>query len=386
MTSPSSDLLAGLGVRRVINAAGTYTTLGGGRMPPEVIDAWAEAARINVRLTELGPAVGRRIAAALGADAALVTAGAAAALTVGTAACVAGSDPERIRRLPDTTGIPNEVVVQRSHRFAYDHAVRACGVRLIEVETEAEADAAIGPQTAMLLFLNLASERGAIRPDAFVGLARRQGLPTLIDCAADVPPADTIRRAIDTGFDLVAVSGGKAIGGPQNAGLLLGRADLVAAAYLNSAPNADVIGRGMKATKETLLAMLVAVERFVARDKAADRREWEDRVACLAHAVRGIPGVTPERYEPPIANRAPHLTVRWDPECIRATRREIHDRLRAGEPSIEPVPEFLGPDAWAANGPQEAHAVNFAVWTLAPGEAEIVADRLAAILEEASTP
>lgn len=233
------DLLAELGVRRVINAAGTYTLLGGGPMDAEVVDAWAEAAGATVRLEELQAAVTGRIARMIGSEAALVTSGAAAALTAGTAACVTGTDPARIQRLPDTAGMRDEVLIQRSHRFTYDHAVRATGVRLIEVDTAAELEAAIGPRTAMLLFLNLATDRGRIGPDEFTSIARHHAIPTLIDCAADVPPIETLTTALRRGFDLVAVSGGKAIGGPQNAGLLLGRADLVEAARLNSGPFSD---------------------------------------------------------------------------------------------------------------------------------------------------
>jgi L-seryl-tRNA(Ser) seleniumtransferase len=235
----------------------------------------------------------------------------------------------------------------------------------------------------MLLFLNLAQDRGAVGPDEFVAIARRHAIPTLIDCAADVPPIDTVTTALGRGFDLVAVSGGKAIGGPQHGGLLLGRADLVEAAALNSGPNADVIGRGMKVTKETLLAMYVAVERFLARDLAAERREWARRVEVLRAALAEVQGVRTETYEPPISNRAPHLSVRWDPATIPADRDAIAQRLRDGEPSIEVVPAFPGIHAWAANGPQDA--MNVAVWTLQPGEVDIVARRLVEVLRAAAT-
>ncbi len=378
----SRDLIAELGVRRVINAAGTYTLLGGGRMDPEVVDAWALAARTTVRLAELETAVTTRIAAAIGAPAALVTSGAAAALTVATAACLTGLDVSLVERLPDLAGMCDEVIIQRSHRFTYDHAVRSTGVRLIEVDTAAELEASIGNRTAMLLFLNLAQARGPVGPEEFVAIARRRGVPTLVDCAADVPPIDTLREALDRGFDLVAVSGGKAIAGPQNAGLLLGRADLIEAARLNSGPNSDVIGRGMKVTKETLLAMFVAVERFLARDFDADWREWERRIGVLTDALAAVPHVTVERYVPAVANRAPHLSVRWDSTALAATITEIAEQLRIADPSIEVVPQFPGVHQWAANGPPDA--LNVAVWTLQPGEVEIVAAQLAHTLQRAS--
>jgi len=378
------DLLTELGVRRVVNAAGYYTYVGGAVMAPEVVDAWAQGAAAVVRVEELFDAVGRRIAALLGCEAALVTGSAAAALTVGTAACITGTDPDRILRIPDTTGMRNEVIVQRNHRFSYDHAVRACGIRLIEVDTAAELEAAVGDRTAMLLFLNLAEARGRIGSAEFTALGRKHGIPTLIDCAADVPPLKTLTDALAVGFDLVAVSGGKAIGGPQNVGLLLGRPDLVAAARLNAAPNSDVIGRAMKGSKENALAMLVALERYLARDHEADWREWEGRVDVIVAAVNAIPGVTAEPFVPAINSHGPHVCIRWDEQRIKLTLAEAAALLREGEPSIETFPVDIPPESrWAAIGWRDG--LNLGVWALQRGEAEIVAARLAEILAAAAT-
>jgi D-glucosaminate-6-phosphate ammonia-lyase len=378
-TERSRDLLAELGVRRVVNAAGYYTYLGGAPMAPEVVDAWAEAARSHVRVDELNDAVGRRVAQLLGAEGALLTASAAAALTVGTAACIAGTDPERIRRLPDTEGMRNEVIVQRSHRFSYDHAVRACGIRLIEVETTEELLAAVSDRTAMLLFLNLARDKGRIGAAEYTALGRRLGLPTLVDCAADVPPLQTLTDALAVGFDLVVVSGGKAIGGPQNAGILLGRRELVEAARLNASPNSDVIGRGMKMNKETTLAMLVALERYVARDHAADWREWERRVGVIADAVSAVPGVMAEPFVPPIGSHSPHVCIRWDQAVVALSLADVAGQLRDGEPSIETFPVDIPPESlWAAIGRRDG--LNIGVWALQPGEETVVARRLVEIL------
>jgi uncharacterized pyridoxal phosphate-dependent enzyme len=383
MSSRVRDILAELGVAPVINAAGYYTFLGGAPMEPEVVQAWADAARTSVRVDDLNEAVARRIAALLGSEAALVTAGAAAALTVGTAACITGMDADRILRLPDTGGSPPEVIVQRTHRFSYDHAVRSCGVRLVEVETAAEAEAAITDRTAMLLFLHLAEHKGKVGSAEWTAIGRRHGIPTLIDCAADVPPLQTLTDALAAGFDLVVVSGGKAIGGPQNAGLLLGRRDLVEAARLNAAPNSDVIGRGMKMNKETTLAMLVALERYIARDHAADWREWERRAGVIARAVRAVPGVVAEPFVPEIASHAPHLTIRWDLTAIPLSLASAAGQLRDGEPSIEIFPVDIPPESrWAAIGRRDG--LNIGVWALQPGEEEIVARRLVEILRGAT--
>ena len=179
-----------------MNAAGYYTFLGGSLMDPEVVEAWAQAAQTHLRIEELNDAAGRRIAQLLGTEAALVTAGAAAALTVGTAACLTGLNQDLVNRLPDTTGMRNEVVIQRAHRFSYDHAVRSCGVRMIEVESAAELAETISDRTAMLLFLNLARERGQIGSAEFTAIGHRSGIPTMVDCAADVPPLRTLTDAL----------------------------------------------------------------------------------------------------------------------------------------------------------------------------------------------
>ena len=283
-----------------------------------------------------------------------------------------------MRQIPDLSGLADEVIIQRSHRFTYDHAVRSTGVRLVEVETAVEMEAAIGPRTAMLLFLNLARDRGAIGPDEFVAIARRRKVPTLIDCAADVPPVDTLRIALRRGFRPGRGVGRKGDRRAAERWPVARAGGPVEAAAANSGPNADAIGRGMKVTKETRLAMYVALEQFLERDTEADWREWEQRIEVLCARLATIPGVRTERYVPPIANHAPHLSVRWDATKIPMDRAQVAQRLRDGEPSIEVVPEFPGVHAWAENGP--ADALNIGVWTLQPGESEIVAGRLADIL------
>ena len=205
-------------------------------------------------------AVGKRIAKLLHCQAALVTSGCASALSLSTAACVAGKDPGTDPPLPDTTGMKNEVLVQKTHRVGYDHAIRNAGVKMIEVETREELENAINDRTAMMFFLNFADPRGKIHHEEFVAIGKKHNVPTLIDAAADVPPVENLWRYTKMGFDLVGFSGGKGLRGPQSAGLLLGRKDLIEAARLNNSPNGDTLCRTNKVNKEEIIGMLVALE------------------------------------------------------------------------------------------------------------------------------
>ena len=359
------DVFRELGVRPIINGAGAYTMFTGSLMRPEVVRAIEASSKKFVRLDELHDAVGKRIAALLGTEAAMVPSGAAAGLTVGTAACITGTNPDFIQRIPDTTGMKNEVIVQKTHRFPYDHMVRNCGVRLIEVETAEEMERAISPGTAMLLYLNKSDHLGKIGMTEFIAIGRKHKIPTMNDAAADVPPLENLTRPIQAGFDLLVVSGGKAIRGPQSAGLLLGRAELIKAARMNTIPNSDTIGRSCKVNKEEMVGMLAAIESFLKEDHAANWREWERRVKVMADLVSSVHGVTTEHFVPKIANQAPHLRVRWDES--KMTPAVLMQKLREGEPSIELVP---GPEA----------GVEIASWMLQPGEAEIIGKRIRQIL------
>ena len=364
------DYFRELGVRPFLNAAGTYTALTASLMPPEVMEAMLYASHHYVVLDELHDAVGRRIAELVGCEAAMVTAGAASALTLGTAACLTGTDPEKIKRLPDTTGMKNEVIIQKSHRFGYDHAVRNCGIKLIEVETRKEMENAINDRTAMMLFLNTADPKGQIHREEFVEIGKKYGVPTFNDAAADVPPRENLRAYTQMGFDLVTFSGGKGIRGPQSAGLLLGRKDLIAAARLNTSPHADTIGRGMKVNKEEMLGMLVALELYLAQDDEAERRELDRRAQLIVDAVSGVPTVKTEIVVPEIANHVPHVHIWWDEAKVGKTVAQVVQELRDGEPSIRVTP-----------GSKDHLIVN--PWMLMPGEAEIVARRVGEVLRAA---
>ena len=365
--TPARDVIRELGVRPCINAAGTYTALTGSLMPPEVVAGIQIASRQYVRLNELHDAVGKRIAELLKCPAAMVSAGCASALSLATAACVAGDDEERIRRLPDTTGMKNEVLVQRAHRVGYDHAIRNAGVRLVEIETREELESKIGAQTAMMFFLNSAGPQGRIQHEEFVALGQKHKIPTLIDAAADVPPVDNLFRFTRLGFDLVAFSGGKGLRGPQSAGLLLGRKELIAAARLNNNPNSDSLCRTNKVNKEEIVGMLLALELFLDRDHDAVWKEWEARCNCITQALAEFKDVRTEVNVPAVANAVPHLHVSWDYDKRKLTPGQMADKLRDGEPSIEVVP-----------GSRRQLVVG--VWMMQPGDDSIVGQRIRQIL------
>lgn len=364
------DYFRELGVRPFINAAGTYTAMTASLMPPEVMDAIAYASRHYVMLDELHDRVGERIATLVKCEAAMVTSGAASALTLGTAAVLTGTDRQKIVDLPNLASMKSEVIIQKSHRFGYDHAVRNCGVRLVEVESREDLERAVTPQTAMMLFYNNNNAEGRIRDEEFVALGKKHGVPTLNDAAADVPPVENLWKYTRMGFDLVAFSGGKGLRGPQSAGMLLGRKDLIAAARLNAPPNGNTIGRGLKVNKEEMLGMLAALERYLALDQAAERRDLDARAETIRSAVAPVRGVTAEIFVPEVANHVPHVRISWDGAAAGLTAAAAVDRLRAGEPSI--------------GARAEGDSLVVGVWMMRAGEDKIVARRLREVLEKRS--
>lgn len=361
------DYFRELGVRPFINAAGTYTAMTASLMPPEVMEAIHYASRQYVMLDELHDRVGQRIATLLRCEAAMITAGAASALTLGTAGVLTGTDAKKIVDLPDLAGMRNEVIIQKSHRFGYEHAVRNCGVRLVEVETPEELERAVNEKTAMMLFYNAMNPAGRIPDEEFARLGKKYNIPTLNDAAADVPPVDNLWKYTRMGFDLVAFSGGKGIRGPQSAGLLLGRKDLVEAARLNAPPNGNTVGRGMKVNKEEMLAMLVALELFLEKDHARENREFERRAETIRASALAVRGVKAEVFVPEIANHVPHVRVTWDDAREAAAAAAVKD-MRDGEPSI--------------GIRSEGNALVIGVWMMEPGEVTVVARRLRQVLEK----
>jgi L-seryl-tRNA(Ser) seleniumtransferase len=361
------DLFKELGVRPFINAAGTYTDMTASLMVPEAMQAINYASQHFVMLNELHDKVGERLATLLRCEAAMVSSGAASALTLGTAGVLAGTDRERIAALPNLDGMKSEVIIQKAHRFGYDRAIRNCGVRLVEVETRDDVDRAVTDKTAMMLFLNNANSDGQIKHQEFVELGKKHTVPTMIDCAADVPPVENLWKYTGMGFDLVVFSGGKGIRGPQSAGLLLGRKDLIAAARANASPNGSALGRGMKVNKEEMVGMLVAIETYLNKDHDKESRDFEQRAEIIRKAVTSVPGVTAEVYVPEVANHVPHVRISWDAEARKLSARDVVTALQEGEPSIR------------VRGGRRGLEVG--VWMMKPGEDKIVAARLRRVLE-----
>jgi uncharacterized pyridoxal phosphate-dependent enzyme len=366
--SAGRDYFRELGVRPFINAAGTYTAMTASLMSPEVVEAINYASKHYVMLDELHDKVGERIATLLHCEAAMVTSGAASALTLGTAAVLAGTDRQKIVDLPNLANMKGEVIIQKSHRFGYEHAVRNCGVRLVEVETQEDLERSINNQTAMMLFYNNNNMEGRIQDEAFVRLGKKHGIPTLNDAAADVPPVDNLWKYTKMGFDLVAFSGGKGLRGPQSAGLLIGRRDLIAAARLNAPPNGNTIGRGLKVNKEEMLGMLAALELYLAKDHASEKREFEARAEVIRSGAATVPGIKGEIFVPDVANHVPHVRISWDATARGITPTDAVNRLRAGEPSI--------------GTRSEGDALVIGVWMMRPGEEKIVVRRLREVLEK----
>jgi D-glucosaminate-6-phosphate ammonia-lyase len=374
LPSGKQSVYEALGVKHVINATGTVTILGGSLMPPEVAAAWVDASKHFVNLVNLQNKVGERIARLVGVEAALVTTGAAGALLLGTAAAVTRGERAFIKRLPDTAGMKNEVILQKAHHSCYDNQLTDVGVKLIDVETPADVQRVARERTALMFFMNVAEAEGRIKRAEWVELARRHKVPSLLDAAADVPPVEHLSEYNKMGFDLVALSGGKALRGPNDTGLLLGRKDLIEAGKLNANPHCGTIGRMMKVSKEDLVALLFAVERYVRTDHKAEWREWERRIGVIEEALKDIPTLKSERIVPPIANHVPHLLLTWDEEKLRLTPGQITKELAAGDPPIQ-----IG----RVSGTGEK-GVLISVFTLQAGEERVVAERLLSILKKSA--
>jgi L-seryl-tRNA(Ser) seleniumtransferase len=365
------DYFKELGVRTFINAAGTYTAMTGCLMNKEVIEAYSYATNQYVNLDDLQDAVGERIAELLGCEYATITAGAFSAITLGTAGVITGLDSKKAAQIPnDLSGLKSEVILQKSHHIGYSHAIRNTGATLVVVETARELENAINDKTAMMWFLNYANPSGNIQYEEFIAIGQKHGIPTMNDCAADVPPVENLWKYTDMGFDLVCFSGGKGIRGPQSAGLLLGKKDLVKAARLSAPPRGDTVGRGMKVNKEEVLGMYIALESYLARDHKKDWEIWEKQIKHISESSLSVDGVETEIHVPEIANHVPSLRIKWDQSKIKISTGELREKLRLGHPSIQTV----GND----------EAVGITTWMLNPGEERIVATRIKQILEEAA--
>jgi uncharacterized pyridoxal phosphate-dependent enzyme len=360
-----------LGVTTVINGQGTMTMLGGSLMRPEVESVMALAGRHFVNIPELEVAAGKRIAEMLKLPAdyyALVTCGAAAAMLSGLAGILTRDNPQFIRQLPDLTGMKSEVIIQKSHRNPFDHQLRATGIRLIEVVDRDDIRKAVNEKTAMMHFSNFANAAGQIKVDEWAKLGKEYKVPTFIDAAADTPPVSHLWDYANMGYDLVAFSGGKAIRGPQCAGLLVGRKDLVSYALLNNSPHEDTLGRSQKVGKEEIVGMVKALECYLQENHEALNKEWQHRLELVSAEVSKVPGVTTKFYIPDIANHVPHMEIRWD-KRISATPREINAALRKGKPAI------------VLSAGEESEVLSLNSFMLQPGEDKIIAEAVVAVLK-----
>jgi uncharacterized pyridoxal phosphate-dependent enzyme len=359
-----------LGVTTVINCEGTMTMLGGSLLRPELETVMAMAGRHFVSIPELEVAAGKRISEMLKLPVdynALVTSGAAAAIQSGLAGILTGNNEKFIQQIPDLTGMKSEVIIQKSHRNPFDHQLRNTGIKLIEVETREQLRSAVNDRTAMMHFSNFANAAGQIKVDEWIKLGKQYNLPCMNDAAADTPPVSHLWDYANMGYDLITFSGGKAMRGPQCAGLLIGRKELVANALLNNSPHEDTIGRSQKVGKEEIIGMIKALELYLNEDHDALAKEWQGRLETIAHELAKVPGVATSFFVPDIANHVPHMQITWDSK-ISLTPQQVSKTLRASKPAIV-IGSGEGKPGLSMNS-----------FMLQPGEDKIVAEQLSRAL------
>jgi L-seryl-tRNA(Ser) seleniumtransferase len=363
-----------LGLTTVINCEGTMTVLGGSLLRPELEAVMAMAGQHFVSIADLEVAAGKRIAEMLKLPegyTALVTSGAAAAIQSGLAGILTGDNEAFIRQIPDLTGMKSEVIIQKSHRNPFDHQLRNTGIKLVEIETHEQLRQAVNERTAMMHFSNFANAAGQIKVDEWPKLAKQYNVPCMNDAAADTPPVSHLWDYTNMGYDLVTFSGGKAIRGPQCAGLLIGRKELVANALLNNSPHEDTIGRSQKVGKEEIIGMVKALELYLKEDHEALAKEWQQRLEVISREVAKVPGVSTSFFMPEIANHVPHLQITWDSK-ISLTPKEVSELLRNSKPSI------------VIGGGEGRPGLAMNSFMLRAGEERIVAEQLSHVLREHS--
>ncbi len=363
-----------LGVPTVINCEGTMTMLGGSLPHPQLEAVMFLAGKHFVSIPDLEVAAGNRIAQMLKLPegyTALVTSGAAAAIQSGLAGILTGDNEALIRQIPDLTGMKSEVIIQKTHRNPFDHQLRTTGVKLVEIETREQLRRAVSDRTAMMHFSNFANEAGQIKVDEWVKLAKEYKIPCMNDAAADTPPVSHLWDYANMGYDLITFSGGKAIRGPQCAGMLLGRKDLVAYALLNNSPHEDTIGRSQKVGKEEIIGMVKALELFLAEDHDALAKEWQARLQGISQQITKVPGVRTSFFVPDIANHVPHMQITWDSK-IALTPEQVSKTLKSSKPSI------------VMGGSEGKPGLAMNSFMLQPGEDKIVAEQLVKLFREHS--
>lgn len=399
----SGDICAELGVTPLININGTLTVIGGTVMKPEVMELMRRGNQYCVSIDDLEIAAGKYIAKLCKSPAGytgLVTGGAAAAIVVGYAGMMTEDLEPRIRAIPDVSNIPrNEVIIQKSHRYPFDHQIRQTGAKLVEVVTREEMIAAINPRTVAIHFTNILSNRGQVSGPETVAIARAHNIYTFNDASADVPPKERLWEYPEVGFDMVTFSGGKDICGPQASGILIGKEDLIHYSLLNVSPQEDRIGRCCKVGKETIFALLKALEIFVNQDYDAILKMYDARAQVITDAVKKF-GVTarPRQFNPQaLGNVTPHYSWQLDQSRLDITGLEVMQKLADTRPvaigSMGAGASGMrgrNPDAPAGTHHGEHHGYHhdpnsfgFAVWQLKEGEDQIIADRLVEIFREA---
>jgi uncharacterized pyridoxal phosphate-dependent enzyme len=368
----SGAVYRSIGVRPVINARGTFTIITGSETLPEVKRAMDEASRSYVQMDELMDCVGKRLAEITQADWGIVTAGCCAALTNFTAACIAGTNPERMQRLPDLTGLKSEVIIPAYSRNVYDHAIRMLGVKVVEVGDPSELESAFTERTALVYILAGPGDTGPLGTEAISQVAKRHNVPVIVDAAAEILTIPNVH--LRRGATAVAYSGGKCIRGPQAAGLLLGNKNLLQAAWANSAPH-HAFGRSLKVGKEEIMGMLAATEMWPKRNHDAEFQQWQGWLEQISTAVTRVPGVTTRVQNPEgLSNRTPSLDIEWDGARFGITGQEVSKLLLDTEPRI-----VLG--GASGNRPDKMQSsVSVTPYMLMPGESKIVAERLYAVL------
>jgi uncharacterized pyridoxal phosphate-dependent enzyme len=363
-----------LGVPTVINCEGTMTMLGGSILRPELEAVMAMAGRHFVSIPALEVAAGKRISEMLKLPdgySALVTSGAAAAIQSGLAGILTGDNESFIRQIPDLTGMKSEVIIQKSHRNPFDHQLRNTGIKLVEIETREQLRQAVSDRTAMMHFSNFANAAGQIKVDEWIKLGKQYNIPCMNDAAADTPPVSHLWDYANMGYDLITFSGGKAMRGPQCAGLLIGRKDLVGYALLNNSPNEDTIGRSQKVGKEEIIGMVKALELYLKEDHDALTREWQARLERISGELTKIPGVSTSFFTPDIANHVPHMQISWDSR-VPLESKQVSQKLRNSNPSI------------VIGGGEGRPGLTMCSFMLQPGEDKIVAEQLSRVLREHS--
>jgi len=383
-----TQIYQSIGVEPVINCRGTFTIIGASVELPEVRAAMDAASQYNVQLDELADAVGRRLAALTGAEWGMVSAGCAAGLKHVTAACVAGGNPEKLLRIPDMTGLDKtEVVIPRSSRSVYDHAIRNIGVKVIMADTAEELTSVLNPRTAMIyLSAGGPSTSGPLSLENVAKIAKPHNIPILVDAAAENLTIPNVH--LQKGATIVAYSGGKAIRGPQCAGLLLGRKDILMSAWQASSPHHGP-GRDNKVGREETIGMLAAVEAWTKRDHEAEWKTWLSWLDTISKQVSAIDGVNTAVREPNgLSNHSPSLTISWDPAKLHITGEEVAEELATTKPRIALTGGGGGGGRGGRGAPADNSSTSISItpWQMQPGEDKIVADRLHTVLSQKRDP